>query len=286
VETETVALAHPFDLAATLNSGQVFHWNRHEDGFVGLIGEVPAFLAQPAPGELRIDSPQPGAVKKFLALDHDMAAIRRSFPRRDARLAEACDFCPGLRILRQPVWECLATFITSSLKQVSQIRGMSLRLRAEFGRPLPFRGAVLHTYPSPGTLAEAGEAQLRACQLGYRAAYLHRAAIDIASGALELEALRGRSTSEVRAALRGLHGVGAKVANCVLLFAYERIDAFPVDVWIERALRQLYFAGSTGVTAKAVREFAGHHFGPNGGYAQQFLFHYARMTGLKSPDRD
>ncbi|RYD25356.1 MAG: hypothetical protein EOP86_27420 [Verrucomicrobiaceae bacterium] len=202
-------------------------------------------------------------------------------------MRRAVAWCPGLRILRQPSWECLATFITSSLKQVPHIRQISLTLRQRFGEPVSHPGLPEQwAYPSPAALASAGEAALRACGLGYRAAFLHRTARDIAEGRFDLSAVAALPDDEARAALCTLHGVGEKIANCALLFGWERAAAFPIDVWVERVLRQLYFGNDPAIPAKTLRRFAATHFGPAAGYAQQFLFHHARLSGalnLKNP---
>lgn len=280
-------MPEPFDLSATLQSGQTFHWHAWEGGWLGSIGDDPVWLRQTEGGlEIRPREMEE-KVRHYFALDHDVETMLRSFPEDDVPLAAALAFCPGLRILRQPLWECLATFITSSLKQVPHIRKISLTLRERFGAPLPeiMKGApTLHGYPTPQALAEAGEAgeaALRECGLGYRAAFLHRAAVDLAAGRVDAVMLAGQSDDEARATLMQLHGVGEKIANCVLLFACERLAAFPIDVWIERVLHQLYFARKRRRTAEQIKKFAAKHFGPYAGYAQQFLFHHARLTKLR-----
>ena len=283
---QEIPLEHPIDLAATLNSGQAFHWTPEGRGFAGTVGPNAAYVEQRDPLTVGIDSSSVDAVCRYLALDHDLARIFSAFPKRDKPLRLAMDFAPGLRILRQPHWECLATFITSSLKQVAHIRQISLRLRETFGTPVDSVGSTrLHAYPTPEALANAGEKALRDCGLGYRAAFLHRTATAIRDGALDLRAVATLDDVAARKALCQLYGVGEKIADCVLLFAYERHASFPVDVWIERVLRQLYFGGAPEITPRAIREFARSHFGPYGGYAQQFLFHYARVTGLKESGR-
>lgn len=276
--------APDFDLEKTLNSGQVFHWEKWEEGFVGAIGELPVHVEQcgdvlkvreagtasPARGTPAL----PGTVARYFALDHPLAKISASFP-RDPAMNAARDFCRGLRIIRQPKWECLATFICSSMKQVAHIRQISHALRKRYGRKLMICGIATYDFPRPQRLARATERELRECALGYRAKNLQATAEWVASGEADLEAWSVLSDEELRARLRGLPGVGAKVANCVMLFAYERIGAFPIDVWIERVLRQNYFKEKK-VTPRALTQFAADYFGEHGGYAQQYLFHHAR----------
>ena len=190
----------------------------------------------------------------------------------------AAEYCRGLRIIRQPKWECLATFITSAMKQVSHIRQISRALRERYGRRLLISVSHVYAFPSAERLARTTEEELRECALGYRARNLLATARLVASGEVNLEALAAWPDEELRAALCALPGVGPKVANCVMLFAYERLRAFPIDVWIERVLREKYFPRRRKLRAAELRDFARVHFGPHGGYAQQYLFHHARKT--------
>jgi N-glycosylase/DNA lyase len=141
---------------------------------------------------------------------------------------------------------------------------------------------VVHTFPSAQQIAQASEKQLRACALGYRAKNLRATAQLVRSGRCNLEAWSALPDAELGEHLCALPGVGAKIANCVMLFAYQRLRAFPIDVWIERVLRQCYFARRKKVTAQRLREFSETYFGEHGGYAQQYLFHHARVNRNKN----
>jgi N-glycosylase/DNA lyase len=287
--------APDFDLEKTLDSGQVFHWETVGDGFVGTIGDRAVFLKQ-ADGmlkvrfggtPLRLHSGQaaparetralPGIIRHYFALDHPLAEICDSFP-KDPVMSAARDFCHGLRIIRQPKWDCLATFICSSMKQVAHIRQISLALRKRFGEQRKIGDHLVYTFASPRRIAQASEKELRDCKLGYRAKNLRATARLVSSGQADLEAWSALSDAELRKQLCALPGVGPKIANCVMLFSYERLRAFPIDVWIERVLRQHYFSGRRKMTAQRLREFSETYFGEHGGYAQQYLFHHARMS--------
>jgi N-glycosylase/DNA lyase len=134
------------------------------------------------------------------------------------------------------------------------------------------------TFPTAKRIAQTSETELRACALGYRAKNLLATARSVAAGEANLENWNALPDDELRTRLCQLPGVGAKVANCVLLFAYERLGAFPIDVWIERVLREKYFARKRKPTALKLRQFVQEYFGEHGGYAQQYLFHHARTT--------
>lgn len=279
--------APDFDLATTLGSGQVFHWLPVGAGFAGMIGETPVYVEQLG-DTLAVSVGAEELARRYFALDHPLREIQESFPSDDIALAAALAHCRGLRIIRQPLWECLATFITSSLKQVAHIAQISHTLRRRFGRRAgEIAGIELHAYPTPERIAAAEEIELRACGLGYRAKTLLATAriLAEAGGADALERLRGVERAEALAALCEYAGVGTKVANCVLLFGYERLEAFPIDVWIERVLREHYFPRHRKVTPRRLEEFCARHFGAYGGYAQQYLFHHARTVQGRKPKR-
>ena len=278
--------APDFDLEKTLDSGQVFHWEKADGGFVGTISDLPVYVKQHGKclevrcGAAPARSPGrtlPSIVERYFALDHPLGDICGSFP-QDPVLNAARDFCCGLRIIRQPKWECLATFICSSMKQVAHIRQISFALRRRLGEPRSIGNRCVYSFPMACRVAQASEKQLRECNLGYRAKHLRATAGLVSSGKADLEAWSRLSDVELRKELCALPGVGPKIANCVMLFAYERLGAFPIDVWIERVLRDHYFSGEAKMTAQRLREFAESYFGNHGGYAQQYLFHYARTS--------
>lgn len=280
-ELASVSYEGCFSLSDTLKSGQLFHWEAFEHdgipGFAGCIGNRPAsWISQSESGEILTFKRDQELISRYFGLDQPLGAIHATFPQDDAVLAEAIAYCPGIRVARQPLWECLATFITSSLKQVAHIRGISMTLRERFGEPYTMGGKIFYAYPEPAALAEAGEEALRECALGYRAKSLHLAANAVAGGRIDLDSIESNSDSDMaRAELVELHGVGEKIANCALLFGAGRWDSFPIDVWIERILRQHYRKRIRGPKLQA---WAQKYFGPNAGYAQQYLFHFARKT--------
>jgi N-glycosylase/DNA lyase len=270
-------VAPDFDLEKTLNCGQVFHWEKCGTGFVGAIGAKAVYVEQQGE-QFFFTGATAKRIARYFSLDHPLAEICRSFP-HDPAMTAARDFCRGLRIIRQPRWECLATFITSSMKQVAHIRQISRTLRERYGEPRRIHGCELHTFPAAHRIAALTEQELRKCALGYRAKNLLATARLVASGEADLEKWSELSDAALRARLCELPGVGAKVANCVMLFAYERLRAFPIDVWIERVLKQKYFPRRRKVTALELRSFCETYFGERGGYAQQYLFHHARKGG-------
>ena len=296
-----------YDLAATLDSGQVFRWRQVGDSWHGIIGRHSVRLT-PSPGAIHAVTAAPVTswdfLHEFLQARVDLPAILKTFP-ADGPMNDAIAACPGLRLLRQDPWECLASFILSSTKQIVQIRQIVALLCERFGEPaaglkdyssahqpaensqlvtaqksLPRGAAAIGAgpaccFPTAKRIAAATEAELRACKMGFRAPGLLRAAREIAEGRLDLEKIRTLDYAHARAELMKLHGVGGKIADCVLLFAYGFDSSFPVDVWVERALQKLYFPRRR-ASDRRLRKFAATHFGPHAGYAQQYLFHYMR----------
>ena len=274
-----------YDLAATLSSGQAFRWRQEGRQWLGVVAahwvrltsddsSITAETAEPASSwDWLID---------YLQLDLDLHKVLVTFP-DDEPMRAAVAACEGLRLLRQDLWECLASFILSSTKQIIQIRQIVALLCDRFGESVsvPTGSQPMRAFPSAARLANATESELRACKMGFRAPYLLATARAIDGGGFDLERVGRLPTDAARAELMQLPGVGRKIADCVLLFGCGCQSAFPLDVWVLRALRQLYFAKRR-VAVSRLHCFAATHFGPYAGYAQQYLFHYVRM--MRNPE--
>jgi N-glycosylase/DNA lyase len=268
-----------YNLAATLTSGQAFRWRQEAQAWVGVIANHWVRLRADQ-SSISAETAEPVAawswLTDYLQLDLNLAEITLTFP-DDEPMRTAVVACRGLRLLRQDLWECLASFILSSTKQIVQIQQIISLLCECFGEPL----AVLpshspaFSFPTAARLARATESELRGCKMGFRAPYLLDTARRIAGGQFDLACLHELPAELARAELMKLPGVGRKIADCVLLFAYGKPQAFPVDVWVMKALHQLYFPRRR-VKLRRLHDFAATHFGPNAGYAQQYLFHYMR----------
>jgi N-glycosylase/DNA lyase len=278
-----------YDLAATLNCGQAFRWRQRAAGWEGVIGRRWVRLQQAAQGlAAQVVTPADpaaagswGWLEDYLQIRTDLAQVLSTFP-DDPPLRAAVAQCRGLRLLRQPPWECLASFLLSSNKQIAQIRQIISQLCQRYGEAVavPPGHEQVFAFPTAERLAQCSEAELRACKMGFRAAYLLEAAQRVAEGRVRLEEFSALTLKEARVQLLRLPGVGPKIADCVLLFSCGFSAAFPVDVWVRKALRQLYFPKRRPAPAR-LRHFAATHFGPHAGYAQQYLFHYMRLASGK-----
>ncbi|MHB8519729.1 MAG: DNA-3-methyladenine glycosylase family protein [Limisphaerales bacterium] len=235
---------------------------------------------RPEPGVIIAETAAPvetwSWLEDYLQVHIDLAAVLATFP-PDEPVRTAVASCRGLRLLRQDPWECLASFVLSSTKQIVQIRQIIALLCERYGRRIavPDGHAPEYGFPSPERLAACSEAELRACKMGFRAPYLRATAQRLAEGESDLAAVPAMSVEDARTELMKLPGVGRKIADCVLLFACGFQESFPVDVWVMKALRQLYFSGRR-VAPGRLHRFTTTHFGPYAGYAQQYLFHYMR----------
>src|ERR1700730_1986137 len=178
-------IADDFNLARTLDSGQVFHWEKCGHGFAGTIGAKAVYVKQRR-NELFFQGATAKMISHYFALDHPLDEICRSFP-DDAAMCAARNYCRGLRIIRQPKWECLATFICSSMKQVAHIRQISHSLRVRFGKLHKIDTYKLYSFPAAQRIAQSSEKELRECALGYRAKNLLATARLVRSGGANLE---------------------------------------------------------------------------------------------------
>lgn len=274
-----------YDLDATLRCGQAFRWKKQADAWTGVIGHHWVKLKSDG-FFILAETAQPVNdwkwLQHYLQLEVNLGAIVQTFP-DDIPMRAAKKACQGLRLLRQDPWECLASFILSSTKQIVQIQQIVSLICERFGEPLPSADGTTpaYSFPSAGRLARCSEKELRECKMGFRAPYLRGAALAVASGEMQLGRIGGLPVDIARGELTKLHGVGRKIADCVLLFAYGFPKAFPVDVWVMKALRQLYFPRRK-VKIARLQSFAETHFGPFGGYAQQYLFHHIRLQSAKN----
>lgn len=265
----------PASLSETLDGGQAFRWQTADRGVTwqGVFGEHAVQLRLAANHNLEFRAATDptraeAALLPYLGMAAELDTQLARLPvYSDAVLATAIAACPGLILLRQPFGETLLSFILSSTKQIPQIRQLCERLATRFGKPLV---PGIHALPTWEQLAAVTEADLRACGLGFRARYVHQTAQMIAGRPSLLVELECAPYPEAKSRLCEFPGVGEKVADCVLLFGAGRLEAFPVDVWILRALAGRY--GLEGWTPAHVAHFGRVHFGPNAGLAQQYLF--------------
>jgi len=278
-----VPLDGELELKHTLECGQAFRWRREGEWYLGTVGEAALKVRKTAAGlEVRSRPEVPaGFVRSYFRLDDDLEAILREIS-VDRHIRKAVGRYRGLRLLRQEPWECLVSYVASSASNIPKITRCIENLSRLCGERLELEGFETYAFARPERLAAGGEAALRRCELGFRAGYIAKIASSLTaaggSGHLTVEglrALRQVPAGEARQRLLEFHGVGDKVADCVLLFSLDKLDTFPVDRWVQRVAERLFFRGRK-LTTRNVREWGRKHYGRYAGYAQEYLFHYMR----------
>lgn len=258
-----------FNLEQTLDCGQAFRWRESGEGEFSGIAHGRRLNLVFSNDKLFLKDVFLEEFEKtwegYFDFTRDYAELRKHFTNspNSETLCKALDFSPGLRLLRQDIWEVLVSFILSQNSNIPRIKKTVELLCENFGQKLPCGG---YSFPTPKTVAALNEKDLAPIKSGYRAAYIIDAARRTASGIFNPPALEKLPSDEVKHFLLQIHGVGPKVAECVLLYGFGRIERYPVDVWIKRAMSAFYPTGFPDEIKK------------HSGIAQQFLFHYTRMN--------
>lgn len=254
------------DLAQTLDCGQSFRWEQNEDNSFMGIAFGKAVTVSIKDGDLYIKNTSGEDFEKiwrsYFDLDLDYDKIRTEISEIHPILKEASQYAPGIRILRQEPFEALCTFIISQNNNIKRIKGIVKRLCESFGYKI---GEGLYAFPTAERLATLDVKELESLRAGFRNRYIIDGAQKVASGEVDLEKCRTLPYEDARAELMKIVGVGQKVADCTLLFGLHRIESFPLDVWMKRAMATLF------------PNLTPQDFGQYAGIAQQYIFHYSRM---------
>lgn len=273
-----------FDLRATLNGTQDFRWRPWQDDWCsGVLSGNLLHIRQVKGGvEYRADSDLGDLLQSYFRLDEDIAAIRADLAHSDENLAGLMEKYPYLRVLRQPdPWECLVAYICS-VKNTVKRTGVHVESVAELGHEVNLEGETRHAFPTPREILAAGEAQLGALELGLdRHSKIIEAAERIRDGKLDLGHLSQPDVcyAEAKRRLKGCRGVGDKVADSIALFALDKMEAFPVDRWVARAVARNYFPHQESPSGDDLVMWAQDRFGEYAGYANQLLFLDERRLG-------
>ena len=282
----------PFSLEHTLRCGQLFRWEKLGDWWYGVVADRVVKIIQIGDRLMFQSFPEEanqGFIENYLRLDDDLPSILSKIS-KDEHMRRAIKLFRGLRISRQEPWECLISYICATYKNIPAIKKMIHNISQRFGKRITFDGYDFYTFPKPNDLAQTSPKELRSCGLGFRAERVLETSKILNQGDFALEALKSLDYRKTKQELLSLPGVGPKVADCVLLFSLEKLEAFPVDVWMKRAATNLYnshFDSSfvKGVSSKSsitqkeyetINSFGREYFGRYAGYAQEYLFHFLR----------
>ncbi len=261
-----------FDLAETLDCGQAFRWRENDDGsFSGVVRGKLCKIAKNTDyvtlyGVTEEDYNE--IWKEYFDFDRDYSVIKE-LCKKNETLAKAITFAPGIRVLKQEPWEALCSFIVSQNNNIKRIKGIIDRLCSEFGEEIE---EGFYSFPTAERLAKLTPDDLAPLRSGFRARYIIDAAQKVSSGEVDIAKIQNLDLDSARAELIKITGVGVKVADCALLFGFGRVECFPVDVWIKRAMAQLF---PNGLPEELL---------PYAGIVQQYIFHYVRLCPEALPE--
>lgn len=284
---------NPFNLDNTLQCGQLFRWEKFGVWWYGVVEQHVIKMRQRS-SVVEFKGTDYSFIESYFRLDDNLPQIISEI-NQDFPIKQATQAFPGLRITRQNPWECLISYICATYKNIPAIQNMILELATRFGNEIRFEGRCFYTFPEPDTLEKATLEELEQCRLGFRAKWVLEAAKIVSNGGINFGELKRFDYERAREELLQLRGVGNKVADCVLLFSLEKLEAFPIDVWIKRIVQRHYANYFSELiirklstnnplsqkTYETIGSFARKHFGKYAGYAQEYLFHFARSRLAK-----
>ncbi|MDW7732167.1 MAG: DNA glycosylase [Methanolobus sp.] len=270
-----------FNLEYTLDCGQVFRWDYIDGWWTGVVnGEVTRLQQNPESGEVLVDSKLPASFfESYFRFDDDLDAILQEV-NKDKFMDGAIKKYRGLRLIRQDPWECLISYMLATAWSIPNIkRGISIMCK-NYGEEIE---EGYYSFPEPHSLVHACDDDLRACKLGFRGGRVIKAARHVEEENLVLDDIFELDYNAAKQRLMFLEGIGEKVADCILLFAFEKMEAFPVDTHVEKVVRTVYghhdfFSGT--VTKSKIGDWGRMYFGRYCGYAQQYFFYQKRLEGL------
>jgi N-glycosylase/DNA lyase len=284
--------ATPFNLNHTLTCGQTFRWEKHDDWWHGVVRGTFIKIRQMdevLQFQTFSENVDDAFIWSYFRLDDDLPRIYSRIE-KDKHIKKAVKKFRGLRLMRQDPWECLISYICATNTNIPAIKDMVKKMCTRFGKRITVEDAEVYTFPKPHDLAQASLKELRLCKLGFRAERVKQTSKLVCNGNVNLEALKTKTYEEAKKELMDLPGVGPKVADCVLLFSLDKLEAFPIDVWMKRVILEFYRTHFEQIfkekvaTKKSlspseyriISSFGRKYFGEYIGYAQEYLFHFKR----------
>ncbi len=266
-----------FELDHIFECGQCFRWKKNDDGsYTGVIKNGVINIKKEN-DTVTIDGTITEDIEKvvydYFDMNTDYGKIKQLLCKDDQNMKMASEYGYGIRILHQDMWEMLISYIISAANNIPRISKTIENISREYGKKVEFGGEEFYLFPTPEELSLAKVEDLRKLNLGFRDKYVYAATQKVASGEIDLEKIANMPIKEAKKELMKLQGVGAKVADCIMLFSMGKKEAFPVDTWIKKVMNELYIE-STNITK--INEYAVSKFGDYAGIAQQYLFYYKR----------
>ncbi len=269
-----------FDLEETFECGQCFRWKRTEsDEYIGVVENKVVKIFKEN-DEFIFEGCTYDEFTNFwidyLDLNTDYGVIIDRLVKKDDVMKRACSFAEGIRILKQPLFETLISFIISANNSIPNIKRVIERLSIAYGKEIIFDNKKYFSFPTVEKLASANEFEIRKMKAGFRSPYIIKTSKLFLEEEFTVEKLKLMGYRDAKNFIMKCAGVGSKVADCTLLFSGAFTNAFPVDVWIKRIIQTYYLDKDKSL--KEISEFADNKFKDLAGYAQQYLFYYARSN--------
>ncbi len=282
VEVYNLSSFNPRDI---FHCGQAFRWEEREENRYLLTACQRVIEVEKTKDRIIFHNTDEGDFQRiwrdYFDLDTDYEKIQKRLVRRDPIMEEAVQFGRGIRILKQEPFETLISFIISSNNNIKRIKGSVEALAQTYGEVIGSYGGGLHyAFPTPKALSMATVEELKLLGLGYRARYVKETAGKVWESPGILQTMMQEKRQECLEGVRNFSGVGPKVGNCVVFFSMGKREAFPVDVWVKRMMEALYFQEEK--SPGEIEAFAMKKFGKDAGYAQQYLFYYAREKNIRN----
>lgn len=271
-----------FELDHIFECGQCFRWNKQDNGnYIGVVyGKV--IELEKKDNDVKIYNINEDEFNKiwcdYFDLKRDYTAIKQKF-QKDPLLKRSVNFGHGIRLLQQEPFELTISFIISSNNRIPMIKRAINNLSMKWGKEIEYRGETYFTFPTEADLERASLEEIQSCGLGFRSKYVKDTVNKVHSGEVNLEFIKAQSDDVCHEELQKLSGIGPKVSDCIMLFSMQKYSAFPVDVWVKRAMQFFYLAPD--VSLPKIRIFARDKFEDLAGFAQQYLFYYARENNIK-----
>ena len=267
---QSLKLTVPFNLDLSVSCGQSFRWRKIGEFWYAPVGEAVWKVKQEG-DVLLYDGASEADLIRYFGLDVPLDDILADVDRDDL-IHSAVSSCRGLRLHRQPTFECLISYICATCANIPGIQMRIENLAKTYGHPLEMDGMTFYTFPNPKDLACESPENIRLCKVGYRDKYICGASAYAAENPNWADEIFSMDYKEAKRKLMSLPGVGPKVADCVLLFAFEKYEAVPIDVWMERIFRTRYIGSEKKLSYEKAAGYAREHFGKYAGYAQEYLF--------------
>ncbi|MEA4816496.1 MAG: DNA glycosylase [Lachnospiraceae bacterium] len=282
IENNNVVITeyNSFSVYETLNCGQCFRFFETVDGAYAIVAFGRLLKIKEEDGRITFFDVSENEFKKiwmdYFDLNRDYSEIKDKVSKFDPVMLDAVSFAPGIRILNQDIFECIISFIISQNNRIPMIKKVIENISKKYGSYITSSdGRDIYSFPSADALANASEEDLMECKAGFRAKYIIDAVRLIQSGRIDINSLNCMETSKARETLMSVKGIGPKVADCILLFSCGKKEVFPTDVWVKRVMSHLYFEDEA-VSINEIHSLAKSNFGAFAGFAQQYLFYYAR----------